>query len=139
MKAADIFKTATELYRDEVSGGGAKIDIPELGMNFYVFPQQPLEGSYIASGKESEYKDMRCMAARVICGRAKLESGVSLFDNENERENLRVLIVKTSPRAFNDDVAVRVMDEINQAYPTQTIEAAGNESEDATSSDSISA
>ena len=139
MKATDIFKTAVEQYRDEVSGGGVEIAIPELGMVFHVFPQQPIEGSYIAGGDEAEFKDLRCMAARVICGRAKLATGVSLFDNEGEREKLRVMIVKTSPKAFDNDVALRVLDEINSAYPVQSIDEAGHEFEDATSSDSISA
>lgn len=138
MKAEHIFKTATEQYRDEVSGGGIKITIPELAMEFFVFPQQPIEGAYIAGAAESEFKDLRCMSARVICGRAKIESGMSLFDNEGERERLRIMITKNSPLAFNDDVALRVLNEISEAYPVKSIEEAGNESEDVTSSDSTS-
>ena len=141
MKATDIFKTAVEKYRDEVSGKGVEIDIPEIGMNFYVFPQQPNEGMYMMSGSDpdKEFNSMIVMAIRMICARAKTKDGVSLFDNEAEREKLRKMMMETMPSAFTSDVAARVISEIHNAFPLVSIEEAGNESEDAASSDSTSA
>ena len=139
MKASEIYKTAAELYRAEVSGGGVPVKVDEIGLSFHVFPQQPSEGGYIGSASAEEMRSFRSIAVRYIAARAKDEKGHGIFDNENERELWRKSMNEKCPSVFSEEVAERVFNEINSAFEISSIEEAGNESEDAPSSDSTSA
>lgn len=138
MKASDFLKSATEQYREEVSGDGVPISIPELGLDFFVFPVQPEETMYVFRGEIDNLKYDQVFAIRLICGRAKKEDGTSIFDNHAERDKAEKMLMTHSPKAFTTTVAARVVTDILDAFPVTTIDEAGNDSGETTSSDSIS-
>lgn len=137
MKATEFLKDAVEQYRNEVSGEAVAISVPELGLDFHVFPVQAEETKYLFSDPEALQFD-HIFAIKLICGRAKKENGASIFDSKSERDTAEAILMKTAPKSFTAEVANRVITEITEAFPVTSVEEAGNELEDATSSDSTS-
>lgn len=137
MKADDFLKNAIEQYRNEVSGCGVPIKIPELGMEFYLHPVQPTETMYIFDDLDAIKFD-HVFAIKLICGRAKTKEGHSIFDSNTERDKAEKILMEKAPPSFTSAVASRVILEILDAFPVTSIEEAGNDSEEATSLDSTS-
>lgn len=137
MKARDLLKNAVESYRNEVSGQGVEIKVPELGLDFFVFPSQPAEEVYFLRDMETLYH-YKPQAIILIAARAKKADGSSLLDNDKERDNFVEILMNNTPSAFTVEVAQRVIQEITDAYPSTNVEEAGNGSEETVSSDSTS-
>ncbi len=128
MKAEEFLKTAAEKYREQVTGAGVQVDVPELGIAFFVFPAQPEEIAYIYKETASLVYD-HVFAIKLICGRAKTEEGHSKFDSQKERDKAEHMLMSKSPPEFTGDVARRVIDDITSAFDVTSIEDAEKNSE----------
>lgn len=138
MKASELSKSFVAAFREEISGGGVEIEIPELGIEFYVFPVQPDDTAYFYKEGIDKLQFNRNNCARLICARAKTKDCLPWLDNEKEKDTYYRLLTNEVPSAWTEEAASRVIAEIEAAYPAASIEEAGNESEETPSSDSIS-
>lgn len=138
MNASEAGKNLVEMYRNEVSGISELIEIPELGIEFYIFPAQSEEVAFMYKKGIEEIQFDRNYASRMICARAKNADTSSWLDNDSEKEIFYSMLTTKAPGGWTDAVARRVISQIESVFPTTSVEEAGNDSGSATSSDSTS-
>lgn len=142
MKASEFLKAPIEAYREQVSGGGVKVEITELGIDpFWVFPVQPGEIQYInhdlppyKAPKEGEKFEDRNHAEdavfyfeyciRQVTGRAKKENGHSIFDTPQQRDLAAEMMRTSMPDTFSVSLALDIINRITNVYPTTSVEEA---------------
>ena len=126
MKAEHFLKQTVDKYREEVSGGGVKIEVPGVCEPFWVFPVQPEETHQLYKLMSEDPTD-DLVAIRMIVTRAKYEDGRSMFDNVAERDKAELILRTKTSQNFSRSKVAKVIRDISDAYDVTSIEEAGND------------